>query len=520
MNEYQTQMFMPKPVRGATLLLIDKRKVPIMVSLSGNATLGREYPQSDRMIRIVSEIVGRKHGEFVYDDSSDTYYYIDNNSLNGTYINGYKLPPYNERGSKAYRLTDGDVIRIDRSNLNFPHPEAVLMIFSRSFEINERWTRIRIANQPQITIGRAAGNHIKLNDAMASRFHAEIISTNQGHVIVDKNSQNGVYVNGRQIYNSLNLNRNDVIRIANTSLIFTGDGIIFNNPGERAGCLSVRILDKTVTNGFHKKTLIKDIRFEADSNDFILILGGSGAGKTTLINAILGDGKANGEVLLNGQNLYDNFKAMKSQIGLVPQFITLRDNDKVISTLMDIADIQLKGFSKAEKKERITDILNTLGISMLQNHLVRQLSGGQKKKVSVAAQMVGFQKVFICDEPDSGLDAASRMQQMEILRNIANPDLLAGLAQNGKIVMVISHEPDDAVDPETGRCLFTKVLVLAKSTVDNCGHLAFYGEPEKALEFFGVNRLQDIMMEINPEHEGGKGKSDYYINKFNQYYRR
>ena len=92
-------------------------------------------------------------------------------------------------------------------------------------------------------------------------------------------------------------------------------------------------------------------------------------------------------------------------------------------------------------------------------------------------------------------------------------EILKEIADNGKIVMVISHEPDDAIDTKTREILFTKVIVLAKSSSDNAGHLAFYGRPQDALEFFGVSRLQDIMIEINPPHEGGKGRADYYIAK-------
>ena len=114
MDYNKTQMFVQKPVRSATLFLIDARKQPVMLSLSGDATIGREFPGSDRNIRICSAIVSRIHGEFVYDNSSDTYYYIDNNSVNGSFINGFKLQPYNNRGSRAYKLSDGDVIRIDR----------------------------------------------------------------------------------------------------------------------------------------------------------------------------------------------------------------------------------------------------------------------------------------------------------------------------------------------------------------------------------------------------------------------
>ena len=175
---------------------------------------------------------------------------------------------------------------------------------------------------------------------------------------------------------------------------------------------------------------------------------------------------------------------------------------------MDVAEIKLhrRDYSKEDKLKRVQETMEKVGVQNLSEHLISQLSGGQKKKkVSVAAQLIGFQKVFICDEPDSGLDAASRRQQMEILKEIAN---------NGKIVMVISHEPDDAIDSFTGRSLPTKVLVIAKSTVDQSGHMAFYGDVEEAKKFFEVQRLQDIMLEINPLYEGGRGKADYYIQKY------
>lgn len=506
MSESKTQYYRPVANKPASLLIFDYRGEPVKQLLNGSVTFGREYPQSTCDIRVYSDITGRRHGEFFYDDSDGNFYYIDNNSLNGTFINGVKLEKYNQRGSKAVRLKDGDVIRVDRSKLNVPHPQAVLMIFSRSFSMDENWTSMDISGLSEVTIGRSSANKLRLSDMMASREHAVIKNVNGELFICDRNSQNGISVNGATVTNSARIYDHDVIRIANTMLIVVGNTLFYNNPREKAGALSVYIDRKTVN--FGKKTLIRDIRFEADTNDFILILGGSGAGKTTLVNAILGDGKAEGEVVLDGQNLYENFKVMKSQIGLVPQFINLRLNDKVCQTLMDIAEVKLdrKYYSKEDKIQRVNDVMEKVGVKNLENHLIRQLSGGQKKKVSVAAQLVGFQKVFICDEPDSGLDAASRVQQMEILKEIS---------ESGKIVMVISHEPDDAVNEKTGEILFTKVVVLAKSSTENCGRLAFFGPPEQALEYFGVNRLQDIMKEINPPHEGGRGRADHYIEKYN-----
>ena len=336
-------------------------------------------------------------------------------------------------------------------------------------------------------------------------MHAVIRHSNQQWQIEDMQSQNGIRVNGMEVRGSQRLYNHDVLLIGNTLMILWSHTIIYNHFGEQEGRLSVSIKKKDVN--FGRKTLLRDIYFEAESTDFVLILGGSGAGKTTLINAILGEKKANGEILLDGQDLYKNFKNMKTKIGLVPQFLNLRLSDKVRETLMDVAEIKLhrRDYSKEDKIQRVRETMEKVGVQNLSEHLISQLSGGQKKKVSVAAQLIGFQKVFICDEPDSGLDAASRRQQMEILKEIAS---------NGKIVMVISHEPDDAIDRLTGESLFTKVLVIAKSARDQCGHMAFYGDVEEAKQFFGVSRLQDIMLEINPAYEGGKGRADNYIEKY------
>ena len=100
---------------------------------------------------------------------------------------------------------------------------------------------------------------------------------------------------------------------------------------------------------------------------------------------------------------------------------------------------------------------------------------------------------------DSGLDDIMGRGLMENLRSIAD---------KGKIVMVITHSPERAGD------LFDKVIVLAKSTKDNCGHLAFFGSPKEALAFFGVDAYKGIVKKINRADENGEGLADYFIEKF------
>lgn len=505
MTKNQTMYYKPKHPKPAMIFILDRTHCPKMIALHGDMTMGKQYPDSDRDIRIESTIVGRRHGEFVFDDSDGSYYYIDNNSLNGTFVNGEKLKSYNERGSKAYKLSDGDIIRIDRENLSEPHPEAVLIVFSTTFTEKEKWQYFDLTHTGKITIGREEGCDLRLNDLMASRSHAVMLFQKNGWYIKDNSSTNGIGLNGYEMKKNTLLHPNDVIRIANTTLVFVGTGLLYNSADETHASLDIDIRDKTVSGG---RLLLKDIKAQFNNGDFVLILGGSGAGKTTLIKAILGESRANGRIILNGQDLYLNFKSMKSQIGMVPQFLTLRTNDTVRNTLIDTAAIKMgRKYSKQEQLARVAQVLEHVGIKEHADKYIGQLSGGQQKKVSVANQLIGFQKVFICDEPDSGLDAASRMQQMEILKEIS---------QEGKIVMVISHEPDDAVEVVNGikRLLFTKVIVLARSSRDKAGHLAYFGDIDSAMAFFGVNRLQDIMLEINPPTEGGKGKADEYIEKY------
>ncbi len=507
MND-KTVYYKPLPPKPATLMILEPGANVRMVSLDGDMRVGRDVPGSTADIRINSAIVSRDHGEFIYADNS--YHYKDNGSLNGTYFNGVLMRKINERGSRALRLSDGDILRIDRHNLSIPHPDAVIAIFSTSFNINEQWYRYDLSGQIQVPIGRNIECGISLTDFMASRNHAFLQMQMDGRwKIIDTGSTNGVAVNKNLINGEQVLNPFDIIKIANTSLIFLGNEIIFNvvrtnteklDYNNRSVVMNVGIEDVKVRRhgSLGKKTLLRNIHLDIESGDFILILGGSGAGKTTFLRALLGQYRANGKIMLGDMDLYKNFKMLKHKIGIVEQFSSTRDNDTVYHTIEDAALSKLAGdYSNDEIHQRVEDIIKRMMLTSLRNNLIKNLSGGQKKRVEVAIQAIGDQEIFILDEPDSGMDFASRVDLMENLKSCT---------ESGGVVSVISHSPDDAAD------MFTKVIVLAKSQSDEVGHLAFYGDVPNALKFFGVNKLSEIVMEIN--YEGGKGRADEFINKF------
>ena len=264
--------------------------------------------------------------------------------------------------------------------------------------------------------------------------------------------------------------------------------------------LSVWIEERNVWNRAKKKTLLRDIRLEIPAGSMVLILGGSGAGKTTFMNAVMGYERAEGEIRYAGTDIYREYERMKYEIGYVPQQDLLRMNDTVYDTLYNAANMRLPVMQKEEYAEHVEETLHLLGLERLRDSLVGKLSGGQRKRLSIAVEYIGNPSLFFLDEPDSGLDGTMARQLMENLREIAD---------QGRIVLVISHSPDRAFE------LFDKVIVLAKSSKEE-GRLVFYGSPEEACGFFEVSELEGIMTRINYPEEGGEGLADMYIRRFEE----
>ena len=263
--------------------------------------------------------------------------------------------------------------------------------------------------------------------------------------------------------------------------------------------LTINLKDRTVKEFFRKKVLLKDIHMSIPSGHMVLLLGGSGAGKTTFVNAINGYEKANAEIMLNGTNMYTNYKKMMYEVGFVPQSEMMRGKDKVLSTLCDTAKFRLPvDIPREDRKERVREVEEIFGLKPVENNLVNKLSGGQKKRLSISMEMLSSPSLFILDEPDSGLDGVMARELFEQLRNIAD---------SGKIVIVITHTPDRVID------LFDDVIVLAKDST-RTGRLAFYGSIEKAREFFGKEKMEEIVKTINRREEGGDGLADEYVMKY------
>ncbi len=266
--------------------------------------------------------------------------------------------------------------------------------------------------------------------------------------------------------------------------------------------LTVNIKERTAVDFFRRKYLLRDIHMSIPEGHMVLLLGGSGAGKTTYVNAVTGYEKADAQILLNSQDLYKEYGKMKYDVGFVPQQDLVRGNDTVLRTLSDAAALRLPADVPAAKRwERVKYVLEEFGLTSVQHSLVEKLSGGQRKRLSIAMEFISDPVLFILDEPDSGLDGVVARALFEKLRKIAD---------EGRIVMVITHTPDRVID------LFDDVIVLAKDSA-RTGRLAFYGPVKEAYTFFGKDSMEEILLSINQKDEGGEGRAEEFVGKYAEY---
>ncbi|MBP3735990.1 MAG: ABC transporter ATP-binding protein [Lachnospiraceae bacterium] len=263
--------------------------------------------------------------------------------------------------------------------------------------------------------------------------------------------------------------------------------------------LSVDLADRSVKDMNKTRYLLKDISLHIPNGSLVLLLGGSGSGKTTFVNALTGYEKANAKVILNGMDVYEQYEQIKYRIGFVPQKNLIRGNDTVKNTISDAAMLRLpENMPQQDRDSRIGSVMETLGLTAGSDGLVGKKSGGMLRRISIALELVSDPELFILDEPDSGLDGVVARELFEKLRSIAD---------DGRIVIAITHTPDRVAD------LFDKVIVLARDS-GRVGRLAFYGSPDEARSFFGKESMEGIIRSINKKEDGGEGKADESIARF------
>ncbi|MFF9854069.1 ABC transporter ATP-binding protein/permease [Streptomyces litmocidini] len=321
-------------------------------------------------------------------------------------------------------------------------------------------------------IGRALENELVVSDLQVSRNHAEFHATPDGRFeIRDLGSHNGTYVNGQPIPKggTALLGPQDIVGVGHSTFRIVGGQLEeFVDTGSVS--FSARHLTVTVDGG---KQILKDVTFGVPEKSLIGVIGPSGSGKSTLLKALTGYRPANeGDVLYDNRSLYKQFAELRQRIGLVPQDDILHKELTVQKALRYAAKLRFPGDTAATEREaRIDEVLRELKLDIHKEKKVTSLSGGQRKRVSVALELLTKPSLIFLDEPTSGLDPGMDRDVMQLLR---------GLADDGRTVLVVTHSV-----AELGLC--DKLLVMAPG-----GSVAYFGPPEEALNFFGYSTWADV----------------------------
>lgn len=327
-------------------------------------------------------------------------------------------------------------------------------------------TSVRPLPAHSIRIGRAPENDIVVADLVVSRRHAELRARPDGtYWIHDLGSHNGTFLNGRRVEEA-RVTPDDIVGIGHCAFCLIGGQLVeFTDDGEIS--LDVQALAVTVDHG--RKTLLDEVSFPVGEKSLLAVVGPSGAGKSTLLNALTGQRPADrGNVLYDGRDLYRDYAELRQRIGLVPQDDILHLQLTVRRALGYAAELRFpEDTAPAERRARVDEVIRELGLVERAEQPIHSLSGGQRKRVSVALELLTKPSLLFLDEPTSGLDPGMDRSVMHMLR---------GLADDGRTVVVVTHSvlSLDVCD---------RLLVLAPG-----GRVAYYGPPADTLDFFGYTQ--------------------------------
>ena len=472
----QTSRFRPHAeIAGysARIIIFDGQSAPFDLDLTkfgkDSISFGRDTSND---IAINSMLVSGHHGHFKLVNGE--WVIVDNpKSLNGLVFNGEHI--------KNKTLNNGDTVRID--NRAETLAIGVLIIFSTSNKTI--WQSITLKNKPEITIGRAKNCDVRLEHVSVSNCHAKIIRKNNAYYLVDNNSTNGIIVNGKKITGKIQLYEKNIIVITNSKLIFTSGRLFyccFKNDIEVRGLnlfKQVKEKNRAARLPFIKtnKIICNYVSLHIKPGELVAIVGGSGAGKSTIMNCLSGYNKpTSGSVFINGVSLYENLDAWKSVIAYVPQSDIVHDDLSVKDMLMYAARLRLpKDVTNNERLESVNNAIEKLDLTENKETLIKDLSGGQKKRTSIAVELLSNPNLFFLDEPASGLDPSLERSLMLSLKRMTS---------EGKTVIFVTHST---------LCLHMcdKIAFMGKG-----GNLCFYGSEKEAQKFFEKRDVVDIYDQI------------------------
>ncbi len=259
--------------------------------------------------------------------------------------------------------------------------------------------------------------------------------------------------------------------------------------------LEARNIGLEVESGDEPLMLLNGINFCVPRGHFMAIVGPSGCGKTTLLKAIAGIKETTeGDFLWEGRDLAEEGDFEPYEIGYVPQFSIAFDELTVDESVESAARLRVSA-DEDTINDIIDNVLAETGLTDIADRPVKLLSGGQKRRLALAMELVSSPRLLLCDEVTSGLDPRSEREIVELLHQLSMKD--------GRIVISVTHSLAQVE-------LYDSIMVLVR------GNLAYHGSPEAMVHYFGVNVFEEVYPQLglrSPEEWGQswlKHRAAYY----------
>ena len=422
-------------------------------------------------IKLNNPRVSRNHLQIIYQEQ-EVLHVQDLDSTNGTYLNGIRL-------NVSQSLKHKDKIQLAGVN-------DILIVVEKpltSDTLNPQKNIVDILKSKKtIFLGRGSNCDVILNHGTISKIHASITLTPDNvYEIKDLGSTNGTYVNGRKIKMVETISFKDNIFIGRHQLTLEAPS---KNLSDELAITAVGI-EKTYSNGVKG---LKKMDLSIPSKSIIAIMGPSGCGKSTLLKALNGDTPpTKGKVFLFNLELSANWQYLKTQVGYVPQDDIIHQQLTVEQCLYFTAKLRLENLSNKYIDEKIDQVLNDLNILEKKKNLISNLSGGQRKRVSIAVELMTDPLIMFLDEPTSPLDPQTVEDFLEIMKKISD---------RGTTVLMVTHKPEDLE-------YMDEVIFMAEG-----GNIVYQGDTNKYKEYFNVKSVVSVFSQIS-----GK-TADIWIKKY------
>ena len=412
-------------------------------------------------VRLDDSSVSRQHAD-VEQLADGRLRITDRGSANGTFV-------LLDGEWRAFKQADV----APSARLRFGTHEVVAGDLRRLPELAVGSPRVAPASGPVVLrIGRAPDNDVVLHSPGVSRYHARIDYATGAPCLSDAGSLNGTFVNGEAVRGARPLSPTDLVSLGGFLLRVNGREIARHDLG------ASRLTASGITKTYGEKTVLHDVSFAILPREFVGLMGPSGCGKSTLMDALNGLRPATrGTVLVNDLDLYRNFDAVRRSIGYVPQRDILHDALTVERTLHYAARLRLpEGTAPDDERQVIDDVVQAVGLADHRETSFKQLSGGQRKRLSLAIELLTKPTFLFLDEPTSPLDPETSENLMLLFRQ---------LADEGRIVVMVTHKFEKFEEMH-------QILLLTRG-----GHLAYFGPPREALKYFECREPSELYRRVN-----------------------